>query len=165
MKNKNRIICGLDVGTTKICMLIARAHDNGSLEVIGTGYANSSGLKKGVVVDLELAAASIRKAADEAELKADHYSVDWVIVGASGDHFQSFNSHGAITIEGAHREVTFEHMTQVVRAAQSVPIPPDCEIIHVLPQEFFLDDHGGIQNPVGLYVWTWIFMLSSAKAL
>jgi cell division protein FtsA len=147
---KDRIVCGLDVGTTKICMMIARAHADGSLEVISTGYANSSGLKKGIVVDLDRAAESIRKAADEAESKAA-ISVDWVIVGAAGDHFQSFNSHGAITIEGNHQEVTSDDMAQVIRAAQSIPISPDREVIHVLPQEFFLDDHGGILNPVGLY--------------
>ena len=147
---KDRIICGLDVGTTKICMMIARAHRDGNLEVLSTGYANSSGLKKGVVVDLEEAAVSIRKARDEAEQKAN-ISVDWVTIGAAGDHFQSFNSHGAITIEGNHQEVTADAMSQVIRAAQSVPIPPDREVIHILPQEFFLDDHGGIQNPVGLY--------------
>jgi cell division protein FtsA len=147
---KDRIICGLDVGTSKICMMIARAHADSSLELISTGYSNSSGLTKGVVVDLEEAAASIRKAADEAELKSN-FSADWVTVGATGEHFQSFNSRGAITIEGNHQEVTAEAMAQVIRAAQSVAIPPDREVIHVLPQEFFLDDHGGIQNPVGLF--------------
>jgi cell division protein FtsA len=130
-------------------MMIARAHSDGSIEVLSTGYANSAGLKKGVVVDLDEAAASIRKAAEEAENKSG-ISVDWVTVGAAGDHFQGFNSHGAITIEGNHQEVTAEAMAQVIRAAQSIPIPPDREVIHVLPQEFFLDDHGGIQNPVGL---------------
>lgn len=150
MSKNNRIICGLDVGTTKICMMIARAHSDGSLEVLSTGYANSSGLKKGVVVDLEEAAASIRKAADEAESKSG-ISVDWVTIGAAGDHFQSFNSHGAVTIEGNHQGVTAQEMEQVIRAAQSIPIPPDREVIHVLPQEFFLDDHGGITNPVGLF--------------
>ena len=150
MSKNSRIICGLDVGTTKICMMIARAHSDGGLEVLSTGYANSSGLKKGVVVDLEEASASIRKAADEAESKSG-ISVDWVTIGAAGDHFQSFNSHGAVTIEGNHQEVTAEEMEQVIRAAQSIPIPPDREIIHVLPQEFFLDDHGGIIHPVGLF--------------
>jgi cell division protein FtsA len=130
-------------------MMIARAHRNGGVELISTGYSNSSGLKKGVVVDLDEAAASIRRAADEAEQKAN-VSVDWVIVGASGDHFHSFNSRGAIPIEGNHQEVTMEHMSQVIGAAQSIPIPADREVIHVLPQEFFLDDRGGIQNPVGL---------------
>lgn len=147
---KDRIISALDVGTTKICLVIAKAHRDGSLEVLSTGYSDSSGLRKGVVVDLDAAAASIRKARDEAESKAN-VSVDWVTIGAAGDHFQSFNSHGAITIEGNHQEVTSEEMAQVIHAAQSVPIPPDREIIHILPQEFFLDDHGGIQNPVGLY--------------
>jgi cell division protein FtsA len=147
---KDRIICGLDVGTTKICMMIARAHRDGGLELISTGYANSGGLSKGVVVNLGEASEAIRKAADEAELKSN-ISVDWVTVGATGDHFQSFNSRGAITIEGNRRQVTAEAMTQVISAAQSVPISPDREVIHVLPQEFFLDDRGGIQNPVGLY--------------
>jgi cell division protein FtsA len=147
---KDRIICGLDVGTSKICMMIAKAHRDGDVELISSGYSDSSGMKKGVVVDLDEAAASIRKAADEAELKAG-LSVDWVIVGASGDHFQSYNSRGAITIEGNHQEVTVKNVDQVIRAAQSIPIPPDREIIHVLPQEFFLDDRGGIQNPVGLF--------------
>ena len=130
--------------------MIARAHRDGSLELLSTGYADSSGLKKGVVVDLEEAAASIQKARDEAELKSN-ISVDWVTISAAGDHFQGFNSHGAITIEGSHQEVTADNMTAVIRAAQSVPIPPDREVIHILPQEFFLDDQGGIQNPVGLY--------------
>jgi len=147
---KNRIVCGLDVGTSKICMMIAEVLRDGSLGLVSTGYANSNGLKKGVVVDLDEAAMSIRKAADEAEMKAN-IPVDWVTVGAAGDHFQSFNSRGAITIEGNHQEVSAEEVAQVIRAAQSVPIPPDHEIIHVLPQEFFLDDHGGIQNPVGLF--------------
>jgi cell division protein FtsA len=131
-------------------MIIARVHRDGNLQVLSSGYANSSGLKKGVVVDLEEAAASIRKAREEAEMKAN-VSVDWVIVGASGDHFQSFNSHGAITIEGNHQEVTKEARDQVIRAAQTVPLTPDREVIHILPQEFFLDGQGGILNPVGLF--------------
>lgn len=149
MRKKNRIVCGLDVGTTKICMMIARTHTDGSLELLGTGYANSGGLKKGIVVDLEQAGVSIRKAAEEAE-SAANLSVERVVVGAAGDHFESFNSHGAVTIEGPNQEVTTNDMSQVIQAAKSVSIAPDREIIHVLPQEFFLDDHGGILNPVGL---------------
>jgi cell division protein FtsA len=147
---KNRTVCGLDVGTSKICMMIAEVVSDGSLRLISTGYSSSGGLRKGIVTDLEEAAVSIRQAADEAEVKSG-ISVDWVTVGASGEHFQSFNSHGAKTIEGNHQEVSSEDMAQVIQAAQSVPIPPDREIIHALPQEFFLDDYGGIQNPVGLY--------------
>ncbi len=151
MNKKNRIVCGLDVGTTKICMMIARTNSDGNLEVLSSGYAHSNGLKKGVVVDLEEAAASIRKAAYEAEMKSN-LPADWVIVGAAGDHFQGVNSHGAITIEGDHQEVTHEAMAQVIRAAQSsIPLSADREIIHILPQEFFLDNYGGISNPVGLH--------------
>jgi cell division protein FtsA len=150
LSKKSSIVCGLDVGTTKVCMMIARAHaDNSSLELIGTGYADSSGLVKGIVVDLEQAAASIRKAADEAESAAG-VSVDWTLVGASGDHFESFNTHGALSIEGTNHEVTPNDMEQVIQAARSVSVSQDREIIHVLPQEFLLDNHGGIQNPVGL---------------
>jgi cell division protein FtsA len=149
VSKKERIVCGLDIGTTKICMLIARARSDDTLEIISSGYADSFGLRKGLVVDLEEAAASIRKAAEEAELKSG-ISVDWVTVGVSGDHIQSFNCHGAVQIEGKHHEVLQNHVDQVIRAAQSIPIPADREIIHVLTQEFFLDNRGEIQNPVGL---------------
>ena len=149
MGRKDRIICSLDIGTTKICMLITRALENDSLEVVSTGYALSSGLKKGVVVDLEEAAASIRKAADEAESKSG-ISVDWVTVGVSGDHVQGFNCHGAASVEGKNNEVTVEDVANVIQAAQAIPVPPEREILHVLAQEFLLDNRGGIQNPVGL---------------
>ncbi len=149
MNKKERIVCGLDLGTTKVCMVIARTHPNGRLEIVSSGYSLSSGLKKGVVVDLDEAAASIRKAAEEAELKSG-ISVDWVTVGISGDHIRSYNCHGAVSIERKSQEVTPEDMMQVIHAAQSIPIPPGREVIHVLPQEFFLDSRGDILNPVGL---------------
>jgi cell division protein FtsA len=146
---KDRVICSLDIGTTKICMLITRVLENDSLEVVSTGYALSSGLKKGVVVDLEEAAAAIRKAADEAEAKSG-ISVDWVTVGVSGDHIQGFNCHGAASVEGKNNEVTMDDVANVIKAAQAIPVPAEREILHVLAQEFLLDNRGGIQNPVGL---------------
>ncbi len=149
MTKKERIICSLDVGTKKICMLVVRADPGNNLEVISSGYALSEGLHKGLVVDLEKAAASIRKAAQEAESKAD-LSIDWVNVGISGDHMQGYNCHGAIALERKKGEVTPEDVAQVIQAAQSIPIPQSREVIHVLPQEFFLDGRGDIQNPVGL---------------
>ncbi|MBZ5498237.1 MAG: cell division protein FtsA [Acidobacteriia bacterium] len=149
VSKKDRIVCGLDVGTDKVCCLIARVRQDDCLEVLGIGYAQSAGLKKGVVVNLEEAASAIRRAAQEAELKSSH-SVDWVIVGVSGDHIQSFNCHGAVSINGKHHEVTADDVAQVIRAAQTVPITPEREVIHVLPQEFFLDNRGDIRNAVGL---------------
>jgi len=149
VSKKEKVICGLDIGTTKVCMIIGRTGTAGDLEILSTGYALSGGLKKGVVVDLEEAALSIRKAADEAEMKSG-LSVDWVTVGISGSHVQSFNCKGAIALENRHHEVTPEAMAQVIHAAQSVPIPPGREIIHALPLEFQLDSRGEIRNPVGL---------------
>ena len=149
MSKKDRIACGLDVGTEKICCLIARVHPDNRLEVVGSGYSRSTGLKKGVVINLDEAAESIRKAAQEAELKSS-LSADWVMVGVSGDHIQSFNCHGAVSISGKHHEVTREDVAQVVQAAQTAPIPAEREIIHVLPQEFFLDSRGDIRDPIGL---------------
>ncbi len=149
MRKKDRIISAVDVGTTKICALISRAHADGRLEIISTGYANSAGLKKGIVVDIEEAAESIRKAREEAEMRSG-VSMDWVTVGISGDHIEGFNCHGAIPIEGRNHEVTAEDVEQVIAAAQSIPTRPEREVIHVLTQEFLLDNRGDIQNPVGL---------------
>lgn len=149
MSNKEHIVCGLDIGTTKTCMMIMRNHADGRLEIVSSGYSDSEGLKKGVVVDLEGAAASIRRAAEEAELKSG-ISVDWVTVGVSGNHIQSYNCHGAVSIDGKNQEVTHQDVAQVIHAAQSIPIAPGREIIHVLPQEFFLDNRGDIHNPIGL---------------
>jgi cell division protein FtsA len=149
VSRKESIVCGLDIGSTKICMLISRVREDGSLEILGTGYAESAGLKRGMVVDLDQAAASVRKAAGEAETKSG-ISADWVTIGLSGEGVQSFNCHGAIEIEGKNQEVTRDDMIQVIRAAQSIPAPENREVIHVLPQEFFLDNWGDITNPVGL---------------
>jgi len=149
VSKKQKTVCGLDVGTDKVCCLIALVRPDNRLQVAGYGYAQSAGLKKGVVVNLEEAAASIRKAAREAELKSS-LSADWVTVGISGEHVQSYNSHGAIDITGKHREVTSDHMTQVIQAAQASATPPERELLHVLPQEFYLDNRGGIRDPIGL---------------
>ncbi len=149
MSKKERVICGLDVGTEKICCVVARSASDDCIEVIGSGYAQSAGMRKGIVVDLEEAAAAIRKAAQEAEHKSS-FSVDWVTVGVSGNHIQGVNCHGAISIEGKHHEVSMDDVTQVIQAAQTAPLPPSREVLHVLTQEFFLDSRGEIRNPVGL---------------
>ena len=150
MKKKSPIICGLDVGTSKICMVIVRDNPDGAPEFISSGYAESAGINKGVVVNLDDAAAAIRRATDEAEKKVN-MSVDLVRLGAGGDHFQGCNSRGAVPISGERQEVTFELASQVIAAAQSLVIPHDREIRHVLAQEFFLDGQGGIKDPVGLF--------------
>lgn len=149
MRKKERFVSCLDVGTNKICMVIARAGPDGEPEILGIGHAPSAGLYRGTVVDLALASEAIRQAAQEAEAGAE-IAADWVMVGVAGEHIQSYNCHGAIPIEGKNSEVTPRDVDQVVRAAQSLPTPPAREIIHVLPQEFLLDNRGYIKNPVGL---------------
>jgi cell division protein FtsA len=149
VSKKEKVVCGLDVGTDKICCLIARVGPDNRLQVAGCGFTPSEGLKKGVVVNLEEAAGAIRRAAQEAEQKSG-ISIDWVIVGISGDHIQSYSCHGAISLDGKHREVTADNIREVIEAAQTVPLTPDRQVVHVLPMEYYLDNRGGIQDPLGL---------------
>ena len=149
MKNSS-FICGLDVGTSKICMVVARKNPQGGLEFMCSGHAESRGISKGFVVDRDEAAAVIRRVADETQKKAS-INVEYVKLGAGGDHFQSFNSCGAVQVTGERQEVTQELVLQVIAASKALVIPPDREIRHALTQEFFLDGQGGIKNPVGLF--------------
>jgi len=146
---KERIVCGLDVGSAKICAVVARMHADGKLEVIGSGYSGSRGLTKGVIVDLEQTVASIRRAAEELESESG-FALDWAVTGISGGHVQSEYVRGAIPVEGKRYEVTAKDMRQVIQAARCSLSHPDREVLHVFPQEFWLDGHKGVQNPVGL---------------
>ncbi len=149
VSKKEQLVCGLDIGTSKICMLIARFLADGRLEVVNTGYSTSEGLRKAVVVDLDAASASIRKAVAEAELKSG-LSVDWVTLGISGEHIQSYNCHGAVEVDAKRHEVSEEHVSQVIKAAQSIPMQGRREVIHIIAQQVILDGRGDIRNPVGL---------------
>lgn len=143
---KSDIIVGLDIGTTKICAVVGEVLDE-KIDVIGMGMHPSNGLRKGVVVNIESTVNSIRKAIEEAEIMAG-CSISSVYVGIAGSHIKGFNSHGLIAIK--HKEIRQEDIERVVDAARAVPIPPDQEIIHVLPQEFTVDDQTGIQDPLGM---------------
>ncbi len=149
MKKRDRIICALDAGTCKTCLLIARLFPDGGLEMLASGFAGSCGLAKGVVVNVEEVAASIRRAAKEAESRSS-ISANRVVAGISGKHIQSHNFRGSIEIRGNHCQVTAGDMYHAVRAAQSIPLSPEREIIHLLAREFFVNSRGGIKNPVGL---------------
>jgi cell division protein FtsA len=149
MRKKERIVCALDLGSRKTCIAIVRVYPDGRLELIGSGYASSLGLVKSIIVDLEEAAASIRRAAEDLG-SAEEISADWVVAGISGEHIRSHNFSGVVDVKGKNHEVTAEDMAGAVCAAQSVSADPEREILHVLPQEFFLDKHKGIRNPVGM---------------
>ena len=140
------IIVGLDIGTTKICAVVGERQGN-MINIIGTGTHPSIGLKKGVVIDIESTVDSIKKAVEEAELMAG-CEITSVYAGIAGGHIMGFNSHGIIAIKG--REVTQSDVDRVIEAARAVAIPMDREVIHVLPQEFIVDDQRGIQNPIGM---------------
>ncbi len=146
MQAREDIIVGLDIGTTKICAVVGERSENG-INIIGTGTHPSVGLKKGVVIDIESTVDSIKKAVEEAELMAG-CEISSVYAGIAGGHITGFNSQGIIAIKG--REVTQNDVDRVIEAARAVAIPMDREVIHVLPQEYIVDDQRGIQNPIGM---------------
>jgi cell division protein FtsA len=146
MAKKGNIIVGLDVGTTKVCAIVGEETSNG-IEIIGIGSAPSKGLRKGVVVNIESTVQSIRKAIAEAELMAG-CEINRVYAGISGGHIRAFNSHGVIAVKDG--EINGGDVDRVIEAAQAVAIPTDREVIHVIPQEYIIDDQEGIQEPLGM---------------
>jgi len=142
-------VVGLDIGTTKVCVLIAEPRASGTLDIIGFGSASSRGMRKGVVVNLDACVASIKQAIEEAELMAG-CSVDRAYVGVAGAHVRGLNSRGVVAISGRDHEVTRDDVHRVLAAARAVNIPPEREIFHVLPQEFMVDDQDGIHDPAGM---------------
>ncbi|MCC6503433.1 MAG: cell division protein FtsA [Deltaproteobacteria bacterium] len=146
MAKRDNIIVGLDIGTTKICAIVGEKTRDG-VEIIGIGTHASKGLRKGVVVNIESTVESIKKAVEEAELMAG-CDISKVCCGIAGGHIKAFNSHGVIAIK--NREITQADIDRVIEAAQAVVIPPDREVIHVIPQEYIVDDQEGIQEPLGM---------------
>jgi len=146
LQKQENIIVGLDIGTTKICTVVGEVSGQ-DINVIGIGTHPSIGLRKGVVVNIESTVDSIKKAVEEAELMAG-CEISSVYAGIAGGHITGFNSRGIVAIKGS--EVTQQDVDRVIDAARAVAIPMDREVIHVLPQEFIVDDEPGIQNPVGM---------------
>jgi cell division protein FtsA len=146
---RERYVVGLDIGTSKVCTVIGEIVEEGGLDVIGIGSAESKGLKRGVVVNLEAAVESIKKSIEEAELMAG-VEVGSVHLGISGPHIKGFNSRGVVAVAGKNREVTKDDVRRAIDAARAVSLPAGREIIHVLPQDFVVDEQEGIGAPVGL---------------
>ena len=149
MPKNERYIVGLDIGTTKISCVVAEMRESGSVDIVGLGSAPSRGLRKGVVVNLDATVDAVRSCVEEAEMMAG-VAVESATVGIAGGHIRSFNSRGVVAISGKERTVSREDLRRVMDAARAVSIPQDREILHVLPQEFVLDDQGGITQPVGM---------------
>jgi len=149
MGKNERYVVGLDIGTSKICCVVGEIQPSGAVSVVGMGESPSRGLRKGVVVNLAATVESVKTAVAEAELMAG-VSVESATVGIAGGHIRSFNSRGVVSVSARDRTVSREDLRRVMDAARAVSIPQDREIMHVLPQEFVLDEHGGISAPVGL---------------
>ena len=145
-RSENVIVC-LDVGTTKICAIMGEINQDQMVDIIGLGTSPSRGLRRGVVVNIDHTVSSIRKAVNDAELMAG-CQADTVYAGISGGHIKGINSHGVIAIK--NREVTAVDIDRVIDAARAVAIPADREVIHILPQEFMVDDQEGIKEPIGM---------------
>jgi len=146
MNDKN-IIVGLDVGTTKVCTIVGMLHPNQEVEIIGIGTHPSYGLKKGSVVNIDKTVRSIQSSLEEARLMAG-VNISTATIGIAGSHIYSFNSSGVVAIKG--KEITQDDVDRVLEAAKAVVIPSDREILHVIPQEFRVDNTTGIKNPIGM---------------
>jgi len=142
-------ICALDIGTTKICALIAEVDDHGRLKIVGMGVAPSEGLRRGVVINLDRTVHSILRAKEEAERMAG-VEIHSVYAGIAGDHIRSVNGRGVVAVAGEDHVITLDDKRRVIEAAKAVALPFDREIIHILPQEFIVDDQRGIDDPVGM---------------
>ncbi len=146
-RTEKNLIVGLDIGTSKVVAIVGEILPEGGIEVIGLGSHPSRGMKKGVVVNIESTVHSIQRAVEEAELMAG-CEIHSVYTGIAGSHIRSLNSHGIVAIRD--KEVTPGDVERVIDAARAVAIPADQKLLHVLPQEFIIDNQDGIREPVGM---------------
>ena len=144
---EKRMIVGLDIGTSKVVAVVGEVDTDGTIDIVGIGSHPSKGLKKGVVVNIESTVNAIQRAVEEAELMAG-CQIHSVYVGIAGNHIRSMNSHGIVAIKDG--EVQRADIDRVTDAAQAVAIPADQKILHVLPQEYVIDNQGGIKEPLGM---------------
>lgn len=144
---QENILVGLDIGTSKVVAVIGKSNFDGTIEVVGLGSAPSRGLKKGVVVNIDSTVESIQRAIEEAE-RMSGLAVNSVYCGIAGSHIKSMNSHGIVAIKD--KEVVQADIDRVIDAAKAVAIPADQRILHILPQEFIIDEQGGVREPLGM---------------
>ena len=146
MGKRDELIVGLDIGTTKVCVIVGEATPDG-VDVIGIGTAPSRGVKKGVIVNIDNTVTGIVKAIEQAELMAG-CEITNVYVGIAGGHIRGFNSRGMVAVRG--KEVDRYDIDRVLDAAKAIPLPADTEVIHILPQEYIIDGQNGVKEPLGM---------------
>ena len=148
-KGRNFVV-GLDIGTTKICAVVAEVHDDdGSMTVVGIGKAPSEGLNRGVVVNIEKTINAIREAIDQAQQQSG-VAIEEVIVGIAGDHIQSFQTTGIVSISNPNREITQHDVNRLLEETRKIALPADRRILHIIPQDYIIDGQDGIKEPVGM---------------
>ncbi len=148
--SKKEIVVGLDIGTTKICCLVAKVVSRGvspQVDILGFGLAASTGLRKGVVINIDTTIASIRQAVEGAEAMAG-VEISTVYAGIAGGHIKSFNSTGVVAVKD--QEINDHDVQRVIEAAKAVAIPLDRETLHIIPQEYTINEQGGIRDPIGM---------------
>jgi cell division protein FtsA len=147
-KEQQNLLTAIDVGSAKVCAVVAEITDTG-LRYRGHGIAESRGTRKGVIVDLDKAVASIQRAVEQAE-NTSEAPVEHAVLGIAGPHIRGVNSRGGIAIGSRSREITRDDIRSAVERARNVALPPDREVVHLLPQEFILDDQRGLRDPAGM---------------
>ena len=145
----DNMIVGLDIGTTKICAVVAGTDENGKVNILGIGRAASDGMTRGVVTHIDRTTAAVAHAIAEAQASSG-VAIRSVIVGIAGDHIQSFQSRGVVGISGQDHEVTRADIDRLIEDTKRVALPTDRKIIHVIPQEFIIDGQDGIYDPLGM---------------
>lgn len=141
------VIAGLDIGSTKVTIVIGSISENSEIEIVGIGHSTNSGIRQGVVVNIEATTEAIRRAREEAELMAG-YQVSDVWVGVSGTHIKSFDSKGMVAIK--NKEVAAADVARVIEAAKAIAVPTDRQVLHVIPREYKVDSQDGILDPIGM---------------
>lgn len=142
-------IVGLDIGTNKVCAVIGEWSDNGGIQITGVGTSPSEGLRRGVVVNIEATMRAVNAAVEAAEMMSGR-EVQEVVTGIGGAHIEGINSRGVVAVTGKGREINRNDVSRVIEAAKAIVIPMDREVIHVIPQEFVVDDQGGIRDPLDM---------------
>lgn len=149
MESMEQIIVGLDIGTTKIACLVGKKNEYGKLELLGMGKAESVGVRRGVVSHITPAVQAIQKAVEEAKLNSNH-EIEVVNVGIAGQHIKSLQHRGVITLDSLDDEITQKDVDALIEDMHKLVLPPGESIIHVLPQDFIVDNESGIKDPIGM---------------
>jgi cell division protein FtsA len=149
MSYDDDVVVGLDIGTTKVCAIIGRINEYDGVDIVGVGVSPSRGLRKGVVVNIESTVNSVATAIEKAELMAG-IEVKSVFAGIAGGHIEGINSRGVVAVSSRNREISELEVERVIDAAKALALPMEREVIHVIPQEFVIDNQDGIKDPVGM---------------